>query len=91
MILPVIGTLASTIAANAKITARWALREQGRQACQRLVDVGRQRFAAASTPAEYAEIHAELVKDMSAIERVQSEGIFPLMADAPTGAKKGTK
>src|SRR4051794_36493897 len=40
IVLPLVGTLAGSIAANSKVAARWALREQGRQAVQRLVDSG---------------------------------------------------
>jgi len=82
-VLPLIGTLAGSIAANSKVAARWSLREQGRQAVQRLVDSGRQRFAVATTPAEYAEIHASLVKAVDAIEAAQAEGWLPLF---PEGA-----
>ena len=41
-VLPLFGTLAGSIAANSKVAARWALREQGRLAVQQLVDSGRQ-------------------------------------------------
>lgn len=80
-ILPLIGTLAGTISATSKVAAKWALREQGRQAIQQLVDSGRQQFAAATTPAEYSAIHASLVKNVSAIEASQAEGCFPLISD----------
>jgi hypothetical protein len=81
IVLPLVGTLAGSIAANSKVAARWALREQGRQAIQRLVDSGRQRFAAASTPAEHSEIHASLAKAIDAIEAAQAEGWVPLLSE----------
>jgi hypothetical protein len=89
IVLPLVGTLAGSIAANSKVAARWALREQGRQAVQRLVDSGRQRFAAASTSAEYAEIHASLVKAIDIIEAAQAEGCFPLLPEVASPAGRG--
>jgi hypothetical protein len=82
IVLPLVGTLAGSIAANSRVAARWALREQGRLAVQQLVDSGRQRFASASTPAEYVEIHAFLVRTIATIEAAQAEGCFPLVSDA---------
>jgi hypothetical protein len=87
-VLPLVGTLAGSIAANSRVAARWALREQGRQAMQRLVDSGRQRFAAATTAAEYAEIHASLTKAVDAIEAAQAEGYFPLLSDGTVLASR---
>jgi hypothetical protein len=81
MVLPLVGTLAGSIAANARLGAQWTLREQGRLAMQRLVDSGRQRFAAAKEPAEYSEIHASLTLNVDKIETWQADGFFPLLPD----------
>lgn len=89
IVLPLIGTLAGSIAASSKVTAKWALREQGRQAVQQLVDSGRQKFASATSAAEFSEIHAWLVKAIASIEAAQAEGCFPLVSDATTAAFKG--
>jgi hypothetical protein len=86
--LPLVGTLAGSIAANSKVAARWALREQGRQAMQRLIDSGRQRFAAATTQAEYVDIHASLTKAVDAVEVSQAEGCFPLVSDNMASANR---
>jgi hypothetical protein len=91
IVLPLVGTLAGSIAANSRVAARWALREQGRQAVQQLVDSGRQRFASATTPAEYAEIHAFLVKTIAAIEAAQAEGCFPLVTDNASASGGGAR
>ena len=88
IVLPLVGTLAGSIAANTKVAAKWALREQGRQAMQRLVDSGRQRFAAATTPAEYSEIHASLIKAVEAVEAAQAEGCFPLLSEGTAPANR---
>jgi hypothetical protein len=88
IVLPLVGTLAGSIAANSKVAARWALREQGRQAIQRLVDSGRQRFGAATTPAEYSEIHASLTKAVDAVEAAQAEGCFPLLSEGTASANR---
>ncbi len=87
IVLPLIGTFAVSIAANTKVAARWALREQGRQSVQQLVDSGRQRFAAASTAADYVEIHEYLVKAIETVEASQAEGWRPLLPDAVSSSK----
>ncbi|ADB15572.1 hypothetical protein Psta_0887 [Pirellula staleyi DSM 6068] len=83
IVIPLIGTFASSIAANTKVASLWALREQGRQAVQALVDSGRQRFAAATSAADYVAIHQFLVKAIEKVEASQAEGCFPLLPEIP--------
>jgi hypothetical protein len=91
IVLPLVGTLAGSIAATSRVAARWSLREQGRQAVQQLVDSGRQRFASATSPAEYAEIHASLVKAIATVEAAQAAGCFPLVTNGSSAPGTGAK
>jgi len=61
---------------------RWELRERGRRGFQRLVDRGRQEYAAAKDHADYSRIHESLVKAAARIEAEQGEGFFAHMRAA---------
>jgi hypothetical protein len=76
IILPIVGSLASTVLIQSRVNARWKLREEGRIAFQSLVTEGRRRFAAATTDAEWTAIHHELEQKTEEVEKSQSLGFF---------------
>jgi len=76
ILLPVFGAACTVAAAKSHLHERYQLREDGRRSIQNAFNSGRQRYAEASTPAEYAEIHAQLVKQLNEIEAQQSAGFF---------------
>jgi hypothetical protein len=85
IVLPFVGSLASTFLVQLRIRSLLGLRERGRQAFQHLIEQGMARFAAASSPADYTQIHTWLVEQAAAIEREQSRGFFQI---APIPAEK---
>jgi hypothetical protein len=89
IVLPFLGSLASTLLVQLRIRALLGLRERGRQAFQHLIEQGMVRFAAASSPDDYTKVHRWLVEEAAAIEREQSRGFFQI-APAPTGKKEIT-
>jgi len=89
IILPFVGSLASALLVQLRFRAFLGLRERGRQAFQNLIEQGMAKFAAASSPGTYAQIHTWLVEQAAAIEREQSRGFFEI-APAPTEKKEIT-
>jgi len=59
-----------------------ALRERGRETVQRLANVARVDFAAASSPEQYTEIHRMLVSEVSTLEQEQSRGFQRIVPKA---------
>ena len=78
VVLPAIGTAASSIALQAKVYERYQLREKGRLAVQALQIEGERRYASAKGDAEYATIHADLEARLQAVEAAQGEGYFAI-------------
>ena len=76
IIVPTVGSLASTVLIQSRLNVRWKLREEGRIAFQSLVSEGRRRFAAARSDAEWTDIHKELARRTEEIEKSQSVGFF---------------
>lgn len=89
VILPALGSLASTILVQSRVNERWQLRETGRIAFQNLVTEGRLRFAAATTSQEFTEIHQDLSKQASKIEERQSESFFAIIPFGGKGTHSG--
>lgn len=88
VILPFVGSVASTILVQARVYDRWRLRERGRIGFQTLVTDGRRRFAAATSPAEYTQLHKDLSDEADKIENEQSKSFFAL---SPSLAKSLAK
>jgi len=78
IILPFLGSIASTVVVQSRVYERWRLREEGRVAFQGLVTEGRRRFAGAASPAEYSDIHKCLGEEVARIEKEQSGAFFAL-------------
>jgi hypothetical protein len=76
IVLPFIGSLASTVLIQSHVSERWRLREEGRIAYQSLITDGRRRFATATKPDEFAEIYKDLEKKALQIEKRQSVRFF---------------
>jgi hypothetical protein len=74
VVLPVVGSLASTFLVQSRIADMEALREKGRETVQRLANEARVNYAAASTPEQCTELHRSLVLEVSALEKEQSRG-----------------
>ena len=74
IVLPLLGSLASTFLVQSRIVELESLREKGRETIQRLANKARANFAAASSPKEYTELHRALVAELSALEQEQSRG-----------------
>jgi hypothetical protein len=74
VVLPLLGSLASTFLVQSRIAELEALREKGRETIQRLANEARVNFAAASSPEQYTEIHRRLVAEVSTLEQEQSRG-----------------
>jgi hypothetical protein len=72
VLLPIVGSLASTFLIQSRIAELEALRERGRETIQRLANEARVEFAAASLPEQFSEIHRKLVSDVSTLEQEQS-------------------
>jgi hypothetical protein len=74
VLLPLLGSLASTFLVQSRIADLEALREKGRETVERLANEARVNFAAASSPEEYTEIHRTLVSEVGILEQEQSRG-----------------
>jgi ABC-type uncharacterized transport system permease subunit len=84
IVLPVLGSVASTVLIQSRVNARWALREEGRIGFQTLLNDARKAFAAASSESECKAIHEELNRKTEKIEKSQSVSFF---ANAPDFTK----
>jgi hypothetical protein len=79
ILLPALGSAATTVAVQSKLYERYQLREKGRLAVQSLYNEGRVKFAAASNDTQsYSAIHAELAKRLEQIENEQGTSFFSL-------------
>jgi hypothetical protein len=79
VVLPAVGSAASTIAVQARLYDRYQLRERGRLGVQALYLEGQRRFAAATTPAEYSDIHGDLESRLNLLESEQGAGFFSFL------------
>lgn len=82
VVLPLLGSLASTFLMQSRIAELEALRERGRETVQRLANVARVDFAAVSSPEQYTEIHRMLVSEVSTLEQEQSRGFQRIVPKA---------
>ena len=83
VIVPFVGSVASTVMVQSRVYDRWRLREAGRIGFQTLVTEGRRRFAAATTPAEFSELHKDLSDETAKIEKEQSKSFFAITPSRP--------
>jgi len=74
IVLPLLGSLASTFIVQSRVGELEALRESGRETIQRLANQARVDFAAATSPEQFTEVHRDLVTAVSALEKEQSRG-----------------
>jgi hypothetical protein len=89
VILPIVGAFLSTVVVQSQLSERFQPRENGRRRVQHLLNTGRQRFAAAQKPEDYSAIHADLVKQLDAVEDEQGSGFFSCVHPA-RGKDSGT-
>lgn len=82
VVLPLIGSLASTFLVQSRISDLEALREKGRETVQRLSNEARVNFAAASTPEQYTALHHALVSAISNLEQEQSRSFHRIIPKA---------
>jgi hypothetical protein len=78
VVLPVVGSLASTFLIQSRIRDLMGLRERGRESIQRLTSEARVSFAAVTSSEQYSEIHRNLVAEVGALEREQSRSFFTI-------------
>jgi hypothetical protein len=91
IILPSVGSLASTFLIQVRVRELLGLREQGRQAIQYLTETAMVRFAAAQSAGEYTEIHTWLVDQIAAVEREQNKAFFQIVPAHTSKAAKALK
>lgn len=89
VVLPLIGTLASSFLAQARVRELLALRERGRERIQALVSQAEADYAAAADDdAKLTAIHSALVAEVSQLEQHQAvEFLVVAPGAAGTGAK----
>jgi hypothetical protein len=66
------------------------LREQGRAAIQRLIAIDKQRYAGATAPETYAEVHGWLIDEVSKLEAEQNRR-FQILAPRPRAGETGKR
>lgn len=78
VILPSIGSLASTLLIQTRCLELMALRERGRRTMQYLLSFARLRYAALAEPAEITEFHHWLVQQTAKLAEEQVAGFMAL-------------
>jgi hypothetical protein len=81
IVIPVIGSLASTFLLQTRVRDLMGLRERGRQEIQALITRARTEFAAASTPERFTTIHRDIATSVSRIEKEQTVGFFAVVPE----------
>lgn len=81
VLLPLVGSLASTLLMQARLLELMALREKGRQTIQYLVSCSKNRYAALSDPEEITKYHQWLIEEIAKLAQEQATGFVAL---APT-------
>ena len=79
IILSILGSLVPSLVAQTRLRELWALREQGRQKVQYLIETGTAQFASASTSSEYTKIHVWLVDEIATLEADQSRRFYEII------------
>ena len=88
IVLPVIGTLASTFLLQTRVRDLLALRERGRQSVQALITRARAEFAAAASAERLTTIHRDLAVEIARIEKEQTVGFFAVVPEMTTQTQK---
>ena len=88
IVLPALGSIASTFFVQMRVAEFEDLREQGRAAIQRLIAIGKQRYAGATSPETYSEVHGWLIDEVSKLEAEQNRR-FQILAPRPRAGETG--
>jgi len=94
IVLPLLGSLASTYLLQSNVAEMEDHRETGRETIQTLVNEARVDFAAAKSPENYTRIHRALAAKVSALEKQQRRGfrrIVPKVVSFSAPANKEHK
>lgn len=91
IILPSIGSLASTLLIQTRCLELMALRENGRRTMQYLLSFARLRYAALTDPTEISEFHHWLVKEITKLSEDQVAGFMALSPSRIDTSAKGAK
>lgn len=81
IVLPFLGSLASTFMVQTRIRDLMALRERGRESLQHLITTARSQFAAASNPDDYKQLHESLAQQVSVLEQEQSRNFLSIVPE----------
>jgi len=76
VILPIVGSFASTLVGQTRAFELASLREQGRETVQYLVSLAKADFAAISDPKDYSQLHRWLVQQIHQLEQEQAVGFL---------------
>jgi hypothetical protein len=82
-LIPAIGTAASTIIIQARISERFKLREEGRIEIDNLCLEVKNKFANADSEAEYSKIYEEFRKRFIDLEKQQALTFFSFDKKSP--------
>lgn len=89
VVLPLVGSLASTFLVQSRVAEMEALREAGRETIQRLANHARADFAAAASPEDYTKLHRSLAAEVSTLERDQSRAFQRIIPKPLTFGAQG--
>lgn len=84
IILPIIGSLASTYLVQSRIKDLSALREHGRITVENLKSLAILKFASAKKDEEYSEIHNWLIKEITNLESRHANIFYSLVSHRMT-------
>jgi hypothetical protein len=87
ILLPTIAAACTVAVTQSRLYERYQLRVTGQRVTQTLYYSGCQRFAQASTPKEYSDIHADLVSKLDAIDAQQGDGFFAFILGATSTSR----
>ncbi|RDB03486.1 DUF4231 domain-containing protein [Runella aurantiaca] len=77
-VIPLIGSLASTIVLQFKVFETWRLREEGRISFHNLVNFGNSELLKCKTPEDFQKLHETLTQKTNELENEQSSKYFGL-------------
>jgi hypothetical protein len=81
IVIPVIGSLASTFLVQTRMRNLMGLRERGRERIQALITQARAEYAAASSPERFTKIHRDINVLVSRVEQEQTIGFFSIVPE----------
>ena len=80
VVLPIVGSFASTLLAQTRAFELASLREQGRETIQYLVSLAKTQFAAIKDDSGYTALHQQLVQHVHRLEQQQHVGFLSALA-----------